>query len=265
LWRSPCTSTPAHSQLTHACTDHGASARALHTRHPAVRAARPCAVVAPTSFEGRCGAAPAHPLGGLHRRRLQRRPDVRRKRGAQAAPRRSAAPATCETWSIGWSLRGRYFESCNCDAICPCRRIKGTPGGRSTHGTCLGVLSWLIEEGRPMASTWRGCRWPSRCATATMSRARRGRGSCTSTNAPPTRSAPRWRTSSPASAAATPPPTSHGHGSRASSWPFERVAIDVDHTRRRQRLRIRNHVSVRIRDRHHVTETVTCTTFADEG
>jgi hypothetical protein len=43
------------------------------------------------------------------------------------------------------------------------------------------------------------------------------------------------------------------------------VAIDVDHTRRRQRLRIRNHVSVRIRDRHHVTETVTCTTFADEG
>ena len=25
--------------------------------------------------------------------------------------------------------------------------IGGVPGGRSTHGTCYGVLSWLIEEG----------------------------------------------------------------------------------------------------------------------
>src|ERR1044072_4531294 len=48
---------------------------------------------------------------------------------------------------MGWLLSGTYFESCNCDAICPCRRIDGTPGGRSTHGLCLGVLSWLIREG----------------------------------------------------------------------------------------------------------------------
>ena len=48
---------------------------------------------------------------------------------------------------MGWRIRGTYFESCNCDAICPCRRIDGVPGGRSTHGVCLGVLSWLIEEG----------------------------------------------------------------------------------------------------------------------
>src|SRR5262245_40789036 len=46
-----------------------------------------------------------------------------------------------------WRIRGSYFESCNCDAICPCRRINGVPGGRSTHGECLGVLSWVIEEG----------------------------------------------------------------------------------------------------------------------
>ena len=25
-----------------------------------------------------------------------------------------------------WQLRGTYFESCNCDAICPCGRIDGT-------------------------------------------------------------------------------------------------------------------------------------------
>jgi hypothetical protein len=48
----------------------------------------------------------------------------------------------------GWHLRGSYFESCNCDAICPCRRIGGVAGGRSTHGVCLGALSWLVEAGR---------------------------------------------------------------------------------------------------------------------
>jgi len=47
----------------------------------------------------------------------------------------------------GWRIRGTYFESCNCDAICPCRRIDGVAGGRSTHGVCMGVLSWQIEEG----------------------------------------------------------------------------------------------------------------------
>jgi hypothetical protein len=46
-----------------------------------------------------------------------------------------------------WRIRGSYFESCNCDAICRCRRIDGTPGGGSTHGICTGVLSWLVEEG----------------------------------------------------------------------------------------------------------------------
>jgi hypothetical protein len=50
--------------------------------------------------------------------------------------------------TTGWYLRGTYLESCNCDAICPCRRVDGVGGGRSTHGICLGALSWLIEEGR---------------------------------------------------------------------------------------------------------------------
>ena len=46
-----------------------------------------------------------------------------------------------------WHIAGAYFESCNCDAICPCRSVGGRPGGRSTHGICFGVLSWLIDEG----------------------------------------------------------------------------------------------------------------------
>ena len=31
---------------------------------------------------------------------------------------------------MSWQISGTYFESCNCDAICPCRRIDRTPGGR---------------------------------------------------------------------------------------------------------------------------------------
>jgi hypothetical protein len=49
--------------------------------------------------------------------------------------------------SAQWTLRGTYFESCNCDAICPCRRIDGQAGGRSTHGVCMGLLSWVVVEG----------------------------------------------------------------------------------------------------------------------
>jgi hypothetical protein len=46
-----------------------------------------------------------------------------------------------------WRIAGTYLESCNCDAICPCRRIAGKPGGRSTHGICMGALSWHVERG----------------------------------------------------------------------------------------------------------------------
>src|SRR5262245_38629088 len=47
-----------------------------------------------------------------------------------------------------WAISGTYLESCNCDAICPCRTIGGRRGGRSTYGVCMGALSWEIEEGR---------------------------------------------------------------------------------------------------------------------
>ena len=46
-----------------------------------------------------------------------------------------------------WRIAGSYLEACNCDAICPCRRIGGVAGGRSTYGECLGALSWRIEDG----------------------------------------------------------------------------------------------------------------------
>jgi hypothetical protein len=46
-----------------------------------------------------------------------------------------------------WTISGSYLEACNCEAICPCRRIGGRAGGRSTHGVCMGALSWAVTEG----------------------------------------------------------------------------------------------------------------------
>src|SRR5262249_60429306 len=46
-----------------------------------------------------------------------------------------------------YRVRGTSLESCNCDAPCPCRRIDGRPGGRSTRGICDAALSWSIAEG----------------------------------------------------------------------------------------------------------------------
>lgn len=46
-----------------------------------------------------------------------------------------------------YRISGSYYEACNCEAICPCRRQNGAPGGRSTYGTCDFVLSWKILNG----------------------------------------------------------------------------------------------------------------------
>ena len=53
-----------------------------------------------------------------------------------------AAPVPVE-----WRVRGSYFEGCNCEAICPCRSVRGAPGGPSTYGECYGALSWHVHEG----------------------------------------------------------------------------------------------------------------------
>src|SRR5579885_2179866 len=48
---------------------------------------------------------------------------------------------------MAWRIAGAYLESCNCDAICPCRMVGSVPGGRSTHGVCFGVLAWRVDDG----------------------------------------------------------------------------------------------------------------------
>jgi hypothetical protein len=49
--------------------------------------------------------------------------------------------------ALGWAIAGSYFEGCNCEAICPCRRVGERAGGRSTYGICQFALSWQISQG----------------------------------------------------------------------------------------------------------------------
>src|SRR4051794_34079786 len=159
---------------------------------------------------------------------------------------------------MSWRLRGTYFESCNCDAICPCRRVDGVSGGRSTHGVCMGVLSWLIEEGSadgtdlaglPVAMAVRysddepGSPWTWILyldARATDEQRAALEGIFTGSLGGDARAHFPWAWKESELVAVRP------------------VAIDVDHTRRRQRLRIRDRVGVRIRDRYEGEETVSC-------
>ena len=159
---------------------------------------------------------------------------------------------------MSWRIRGSYFESCNCDPICPCRRIDGVPGARSTHGICLGLLSWVIEDGAADGTDLSGL--PVALAL---------RYSDDEPGSPWT-----WVLYLDAEAADEQRAaleeifTGRLGGDAQSHFPWvwkpselvavRPVEIDVDHTRRRQRLRVRDHVSVRIRDRYSGEETVTC-------
>lgn len=160
--------------------------------------------------------------------------------------------------ATAWHIRGSYFESCNCDPICPCRRIDGVAGGRSTHGICAGVLTWLIEEGQAGGADLAGL--PVALAI---------RYDDDEPRSPWT-----WilyldeRASEEQQAALEAIFTGRLGGDALEHFPWawkashlvgvRRAEIELDHTVRRQRLRIRNHVTVRIRDRYHGQEAVTC-------
>lgn len=44
--------------------------------------------------------------------------------------------------SKSWELTGTYFESCNCDAACPCVFLSDP-----TEGDCTVLLAWHIDRG----------------------------------------------------------------------------------------------------------------------
>ena len=160
--------------------------------------------------------------------------------------------------AVSWRISGSYFESCNCDAICPCRRIDGKPGGRSTHGVCTGVLTWRIDEGAVQDVDVSGL-----AVAMAISYSDDEPGS------PWT-----WvlyldaRGSDEQRAGLEQVFTGRLEGDAGAHFPWawkdstlvavRPVEIEVDHERRRQWLRIRDHVTVRIRDAYAGPETVTC-------
>lgn len=156
-----------------------------------------------------------------------------------------------------WRIRGTYFEACNCDAICPCRRIDGVSGGRSTHGICTGVLTWLIEDGHANAVDLSGL------ATALALRY-----DDDEEGSP-------WRFRLYVDARGDDEQRGalesiflgRSGGTAVEHFPWawkpselgvHAVTIEVDHARRRQWLRIRDRVTVRIERAYPGPETVTC-------
>jgi hypothetical protein len=160
--------------------------------------------------------------------------------------------------TASWQIQGTYFESCNCDPICPCRRIDGLAGGRSTHGVCAGVLSWLVEEGGAGETNLSGL------AIAMAIRY----------DDDEPRSPWSWilyvdeRADEEEQAALEAICAGRLGGDALAHFPWawkasellavRRVAIELDHTRRREWHRIRDRVTVRIRDRFSEAATVTC-------
>ena len=159
---------------------------------------------------------------------------------------------------MDWRVTGTYLESCNCDAICPCRDINGVRGGRSTHGICLGALSWQIVDGHAdgtdlsglavtlatrysddeEGSPWSWILYLDEHGTAEQHRALEEI----------------W--------------TGRAAGDQISHFPWawkashllavKAAQIEVDHTPRRGWFRVRDTVSVRISGLYPGDETVTC-------
>lgn len=46
---------------------------------------------------------------------------------------------------VSWHVRGDYFESCNCDFLCPC--IASNLGAKPTYESCDAALAFHIDEG----------------------------------------------------------------------------------------------------------------------
>jgi hypothetical protein len=44
-----------------------------------------------------------------------------------------------------WNVSGQYYETCNCDFVCPC--VPGQLAVRPTHGDCQFAMAFQIEHG----------------------------------------------------------------------------------------------------------------------
>jgi len=44
---------------------------------------------------------------------------------------------------MSWHVQGTFFESCNCEAVCPCFFL-----GPPTEGECTSLIAWHIDDGK---------------------------------------------------------------------------------------------------------------------
>jgi hypothetical protein len=51
-----------------------------------------------------------------------------------------------------WSIDGEIIDTCNCEVICPC-----TMGSPASFGSCLGNVTWCIDEGFHGDTDLSGC------------------------------------------------------------------------------------------------------------
>jgi hypothetical protein len=154
-----------------------------------------------------------------------------------------------------WSVAGSYYEVCNCEAICPCRRYGGQPSGKPELPVCDFALSWWIKKGRAgpndlaglkvvMAGRWEttpgdpwrvilyiddGATSAQRDALAAIFLGRAGG------------------------------PIQKGFASSiVEVYAVKSASIELDHTRARERIDIRPHLTVRTREEVPHALSVTC-------
>jgi hypothetical protein len=155
-----------------------------------------------------------------------------------------------------WRIAGPYFESCNCEAICPCRRVDGRPGSRATYQLCQFATAWTVAEGHHgeqdlagrqmvMVGYWdedeRGAPWrvgvyadESASSTEREVLAQMVTGRLGGTPA-------------------------RQYAAAISEVLFvEPAAIEIDHAPGRQSIRVRGHVQAQARGRYETGSTVTC-------
>ena len=48
--------------------------------------------------------------------------------------------------AAAWQVQGQYYETCNCDFVCPC--VPGQMMVNPTKGPCIFVMAYQIERGR---------------------------------------------------------------------------------------------------------------------
>src|SRR6185295_7464300 len=44
-----------------------------------------------------------------------------------------------------WNVSGQYYETCNCDFVCPC--VPGQLAATPTKGSCMFAMAFQIERG----------------------------------------------------------------------------------------------------------------------